>query len=53
MRIARKHIAWYSKGQPEGSQFRQQINLAESADEQLRHVRDYFTMLIEQKALAA
>ena len=53
VRIARKHIAWYSKGQPGGSRFRQQINRAESADEQLRHVRDYFTMLIEQKALAA
>ncbi len=53
VRVARKHIAWYSKGQPGGNRFRQQINQAESPEEQLRHVRDYFTMLIEQKALAA
>ena len=53
VRVARKHIAWYSKGQPGGNHFRQQINQAESAGEQLRYVRDYFTMLIEQRALAA
>jgi tRNA-dihydrouridine synthase B len=53
VRVARKHIAWYSKGQPAGNRFRQQINQAESASEQLRHVSDYFTQLSEQEALAA
>jgi tRNA-dihydrouridine synthase B len=53
VRIARKHIAWYSKGQPGGNGFRQQINHAESAREQLRYVGDYFAMLTEQKDLAA
>jgi tRNA-dihydrouridine synthase B len=53
VRVARKHIAWYSKGQAGGNRFRQQINEAESAGEQLRHVRDYFAMLSEQEALAA
>jgi tRNA-dihydrouridine synthase B len=53
VRIARKHIAWYSKGQAGGNRFRQQINQAESAGEQLRHVGDYFAMLTEQKDLAA
>jgi tRNA-dihydrouridine synthase B len=53
VRVARKHIAWYSKGQPGGNRFRQQINQAETAEEQLRHVDDYFSLLTEQKALAA
>jgi tRNA-dihydrouridine synthase B len=53
VRIARKHIAWYSKGQPDGNRFRQHINQAESADEQQRHVSDYFATLAEQQALAA
>jgi tRNA-dihydrouridine synthase B len=53
VRVARKHIAWYSKCQPGGNRFREQINLAESAEEQQRHVGDYFAMLSEQKALAA
>jgi tRNA-dihydrouridine synthase B len=53
VRIARKHIGWYSKGQPGGNRFRQQINQAETADEQLRHVDEYFALLTEQKDLAA
>ena len=53
VRVARKHIAWYSKGQPGGNRFRQQINQAETVEEQLRQVDDYFALLSEQKALAA
>jgi len=53
VRVARKHIAWYSTGQPGGNRFREQINEAESAGDQLRHVGSYFTMLTEQKDLAA
>jgi tRNA-dihydrouridine synthase B len=53
VRVARKHIAWYSKGQPGGNRFRQQINAAESAREQLRQVSDYFALLTEEKDLAA
>jgi len=53
VRVARKHIAWYSKAQPGGNRFREQINQAETAEEQLRQVGDYFARLTEQKALAA
>ncbi len=53
VRVARKHIAWYSKGQPGGNRFRQQVNQAETAEEQLRQVDDYFALLTEQQALAA
>jgi len=53
VRVARKHIAWYSKGQRDGNPFRQHINQLESADTQLAYVRDYFNQLTEQKDLAA
>ena len=53
VRVARKHIAWYSKGQPEGNRFRQHINQTESAVAQLAYVHDYFAALTAHRALAA
>ncbi len=53
VRVARKHIAWYSKGQRDGNSFRQQINPLDSADAQLAYVRDYFDQLSEREVLAA
>ena len=53
VRVARKHIAWYSKGQRDGNSFRQQINQLDSADAQLAYVRCYFDQLTEQQVLAA
>jgi tRNA-dihydrouridine synthase B len=52
VRVARKHIAWYSKGQRDGNVFRQQVNTIESARAQLEFVQDYFARL-EQQVLAA
>ena len=53
VRVARKHIAWYSKGQRDGNSFRQHINQLDSADAQLACVRDYFDQLADQQVLAA
>ncbi|MDH3980497.1 MAG: tRNA-dihydrouridine synthase, partial [Gammaproteobacteria bacterium] len=53
VRTARKHIAWYSKGQRDGNAFRQQVNRVESAAAQLQFVRDYFARLSERQGLAA
>jgi tRNA-dihydrouridine synthase B len=53
VRVARKHIAWYSKGQRDGNPFRQHINQLDSADAQLDYVHDYFNRLSEQQVLAA
>ena len=53
VRVARKHIAWYSKGQRDGNSFRQHINQLDSADAQLACVRGFFDRLTEQQALAA
>ena len=53
VRVARKHIAWYSKGQRAGNAFRQHINQLESAEAQLHYVRTFFSRLMEQQVLAA
>ena len=53
VRIARKHIAWYSKGQPAGNAFRQNINVLESAEAQLDYVQTFFSRLMEERVLAA
>ncbi len=45
VRIARKHLGWYAKDRPENAAFREVVNRAESADEQLRLTRDYFAAL--------
>jgi tRNA-dihydrouridine synthase B len=42
VRIARKHLGWYSKDHYENAAFRAVVNRAESADEQLRLTRAYF-----------
>ena len=53
LRMARKHIAWYSKGRPDGAAFRQSVNRVESINEQLRMTHEFFDSLSDQQELAA
>src|SRR5690348_1787297 len=53
VRIARKHLGWYAKDRPENAAFRGVVNRAETAAEQLRLTRDYFTALASGLAMAA
>ncbi len=53
VRIARKHLGWYAKDRAEYTAFRQVVNRAETAGEQLRLTRDYFTTLAGSLAQAA
>jgi tRNA-dihydrouridine synthase B len=53
VRVARKHIGWYTKGQPHGNAFRALINRVESREEQLRLTHQYFDRLAERGDLAA
>ncbi|HEX5305198.1 MAG TPA: tRNA dihydrouridine synthase DusB, partial [Dyella sp.] len=50
VRIARKHLGWYAKDRPENAAFRQLVNRADSAAEQLRLTRDYFDAMAERHA---
>ncbi len=42
LRVARKHISWYTKGLAGSAQFRQQMNQLESCAAQLTAVNDFF-----------
>ena len=53
IRVARKHIAWYSKAHRGGAEFRKTINATDSAELQLRMIRRFFTRLNEDKEMAA
>ena len=52
-RIARKHIAWYSKRHPGGARFREIINRTDSARQQHQQVLEYFERLQEKGGMAA
>ena len=45
VRIARKHLGWYAKDQPGGTEFRAIVNRAVNADDQTRITKDYFDAL--------
>ena len=50
VRVARKHISWYSKGCRGGAAFRRAVNQVESTQAQLEATREFFD---EQEALGA
>jgi tRNA-dihydrouridine synthase B len=45
VRIARKHLSWYAKDRAENAAFRDVVNRAETAEEQLRLAAAYFDAL--------
>jgi len=53
VRVARKHIAWYSRTQPGSNAFRQQVNRAETTTEQNRLINSYFNSLPTRENQAA
>lgn len=53
VRMARKHISWYSKGQTHGAAFRDAVNRVETLDDQLHMVHEFFAELIDKQELAA
>ena len=53
VRMARKHIAWYSKGFRNGNSFRQQMNTFEHPQQQLDFTEQFFAKLEHQDMIAA
>ncbi|HID48831.1 MAG TPA: tRNA dihydrouridine synthase DusB [Chromatiales bacterium] len=53
VRVARKHISWYSKGVPHGAAFRQAVNRVDSATRQLDMTYAFFEQQITREELAA
>ena len=50
MRIARKHLGWYSKGLPGSAEFRAAVNRSETVGEVTTMIRGFFEPLIERAA---
>ena len=48
VRLARKHLAWYSKGLPGSAEFRVQVNRAETAEAAEALLEAFYRPLIEQ-----
>jgi tRNA-dihydrouridine synthase B len=46
VRVARKHLSWYSKGQVGGSMFRDMVNRVHSSAEQLHMTQEFFNQFI-------
>jgi tRNA-dihydrouridine synthase B len=53
VRVARKHISWYSKGLTGGAVFRNFVTRVESAAEQVLGIQEFFNNKIEERGLAA
>jgi tRNA-dihydrouridine synthase B len=53
VRIARKHLGWYAKDRTENAAFRDVVNRADNAHDQLRLTRAYFEALQDSWRIAA
>lgn len=53
VRIARKHLGWYAKDRPENAAFRDVVNRADNAQDQLRLTQNYFGALQSEWSRAA
>jgi len=53
VRVARKHISWYSKGQSHGGAFRDAVCRVNTIDEQLGMTHEFFERLLEKEEIAA
>jgi tRNA-dihydrouridine synthase B len=53
VRLARKHVAWYSKGLPGSAEFRVSVNQAETPEAMERLIHGFYAPLIERGAPAA
>jgi len=50
LRLARKHVAWYSKGLPGSAEFRAEVNRLDDADAVIAHIRRFYEPLVERGA---
>jgi len=48
LRVARKHISWYTRGLPGSAQFRHHMNCLESVEEQMRAVEEFFAEQLQR-----
>lgn len=49
VRMARKHLGWYTKGLPGSAEFRNKVNFVDDVDEVVAMLRDFYAPLIESE----
>ncbi len=50
LKIARKHLGWYSKGLPDSADFRAKVNVSADPDAVLQMIDDFFEPLLSKQA---
>ena len=50
MRMARKHVSWYTKGLPKSGEFRAKINKISEADDALKEIELYYEAVLTRVA---
>ena len=47
LRVARKHISWYTKGFKNSAMFRSKMNTIDNTSEQINYIKEFFQSLKE------
>jgi tRNA-dihydrouridine synthase B len=50
VKMARKHLGWYTRGLPGSAGFRNMVNFVDDADEVMRHLADFYEPFLERAA---
>ena len=50
VKMARKHLGWYTRGLRDSAQFRNMINFVDDADEVMRRLREFFDPFLQKAA---
>jgi len=50
VKMARKHLGWYTKGLPGSAEFRNMVNFVDDADQVMRELRGFYAPLLSRQA---
>ena len=50
VKMARKHLGWYTKGLPGSAEFRNRVNFVDQADEVIRLLGDFYAPFLQRRA---
>ncbi|MFT4026537.1 MAG: tRNA dihydrouridine synthase DusB [Novosphingobium sp.] len=50
VKMARKHLGWYTKGLPGSAEFRNRVNFVDDAGEVMRSLREFYAPFLQRRA---
>ncbi|NCU13138.1 MAG: tRNA dihydrouridine synthase DusB, partial [Sphingomonadaceae bacterium] len=50
VKMARKHLGWYTRGLRDSAQFRNMINFVDDAEEVMRRLREFYDPFLQKAA---